>query len=96
MVGMLVGTVQARWPALSQSHGIEVFCRLKSWHPCVGQEKVHQLVIPTYLRRSFGRSSSRAGTPLASSDACSLAQPTGQPLFWEQVPTGAGHTVGVR
>jgi len=30
--GLLVGTVQARWPARSQEHGTEVFCRLKSWH----------------------------------------------------------------
>jgi hypothetical protein len=50
----------------------------------------------TYLRPGLSRSSSRADTPLAPNDACSLAQPTGQPLFQEQVPTGAGHTVGVR
>jgi len=27
--GLLAGTVQARWPARSQEHGTEVFCRLK-------------------------------------------------------------------
>jgi hypothetical protein len=42
----------------------------------------------------LNRSSSRADTPLASTDdACRLAQSTGQPLPLEQVPTGVDHTV---
>jgi hypothetical protein len=50
----------------------------------------------TYLRPGLSRpSSSRAGTPLASSDACCLSQPTDQPLLAEQVPLGTGQTVGV-
>jgi putative transposase len=49
----------------------------------------------TYLRPGLSRSSRRADTPLASSDACCLSQSTGQPLLLEQVSSEAGHTVGV-
>ncbi len=50
----------------------------------------------TYLRPGQSRRSSRADTPLASSDACCLSQLTDQPLLSEQVPTGTGQTAGVR
>src|SRR5205807_10106591 len=49
----------------------------------------------TYLRPSLSRRSSRADTPLASPDACCLGQSPDQPLLFEQVPSGAGHTAEV-
>ena len=65
-------------------------------HPLAFREHVSFPRSVTYLRPGQSRRSSRADTPLASNDACSLTQPTGQPLFLEQAPAGAGHTVGVR
>jgi hypothetical protein len=65
-------------------------------HPIAFDEQVSFPRSVTYLRPGLSRSSSRADTPLASSDACCLSQSTDQPLLLEQVPTGAGHTVEVR
>jgi putative transposase len=80
-------------------------CGFVGHRDLVGSVNMHSLAfdehVPfprsvTYLRPGLSRSSRRADTPLASNDVCSLAQPTGQPLLLEQVPTGAGHTAGVR
>ncbi len=65
-------------------------------HPLAFGEHVSFPRCVTYLRPGLSRSSSRADTPLASSDACCLSQPTDQPLLLEQGPMGTGHTVGVR
>ena len=80
-------------------------CGFTGHRDIVGSVNMHKLAFDehvsfprsvTYLRPSLSRRSSRADTPLASEDACCLSQSTGQPLLLEQVPTGAGHTVGVR
>ncbi len=80
-------------------------CGFVGHRDVVGSINMHKLAFTeqvsfprsvTYLRPGPSRRSRRADTPLASSDACCLSQSTGQPLLQEQVPTGAGHTVGVR
>jgi putative transposase len=80
-------------------------CGFVGHRDVVGSVNMHKLAFAeqvsfprsvTYLRPGLCRSSRRADTPLASPDACRLAQSTGQPLLLEQVPMGAGHTVGVR
>jgi len=80
-------------------------CGFTGHRDIVGSVNMHKLAFDehvsfphsvTYLRPSLSRRSSRADTPLASPDACCLSQSTGQPLLLEQVPTGIGHTVGVR
>ena len=81
--------------SLVWSHGFELHVCIETPKAEEAPGEVHGSV--TYLRPSLSSSSSRADTPLASkNDACSLVQLTGQPLLREQVPTGAGHTVGVR
>ena len=51
-------------------------------HPLAFDEQVSFPRSVTYLRPGLARSSSRADTPLASkNDACSLVQPTDQPLL---------------
>jgi putative transposase len=80
-------------------------CGFTGHRDIVGSVNMHKLAYGqqvsfprsvTYLRPSHSRSSSRADTSLASSDACCLSQSTGQPLLSEQVSSEAGHTVGVR
>ncbi len=80
-------------------------CGFTGHRDIVGSVNMHKLAFReqvsfprsvTYLRPSLSRRSRRADTPLASSDACCLSQPTDQPLLLEQVSTGTGHTVGVR
>jgi putative transposase len=80
-------------------------CGFVGHRDVVGSVNMHQLAFDeqvsfprcvTYLRPGPSRSSRRADTPLASSDACCLSQSMGQPLLLEQVPTGTGHTIGVR
>lgn len=79
-------------------------CGFVGHRDVVGSVNMHKLAFDeqvsfprsvTYLRPSLSRSSRRAGTPLASLDACCLSQSTGQPLLLEQVSSEAGHTVGV-
>jgi len=80
-------------------------CGFVGHRDIVGSVNMHKLAFGehvsfprsvTYLRPGPSRRSRRADTPLASSDACCLSQLTAQPLLGEQVPTGTGHTVGVR
>jgi len=79
-------------------------CGFTGHRDIVGSINMHKLAFGehvlfprsvTYLRPSLSRSSSRADTPLASSDACCLSQSTGQPLFLEQVSSETGYTAEV-
>lgn len=50
VVGALVGTVQARWPAPPQAHGTEVFRLFTHCLLCWRRAPGKRLVAPTYLR----------------------------------------------